>query len=86
MQTVLKAIEIAGSLDKNKLNEAMLKIDFVSATGRVKFDPATHICNGVTVLSQLSKTPEGKWKENIVWAPEGSGIPTQPLVFPKPWP
>jgi len=85
MQAAIKAIEIAGSLDKSKINDAMLKLDFESATGRVKFDPQTHVCKGVPTLGQIFKTPEGKWKINIVWAPEGSGIPTQPLLFPKPW-
>jgi branched-chain amino acid transport system substrate-binding protein len=86
MQAAIKAIEIAGSLDRSKINDAMLKLDFQSATGRVKFDPQTHVCKGTTTLGQVFKTPEGKWKINIVWAPKGSGIPTQPLVFPKPWP
>jgi branched-chain amino acid transport system substrate-binding protein len=86
MQAVLEAIKIAGSLDPKKLNDAMLKLDFLSAPGRVKFDPTTHICNGFTVCGQVVKTPEGKWQYKVVWAPEGSGIPTQPLRFPKRWP
>jgi branched-chain amino acid transport system substrate-binding protein len=85
MQAVIKAIEIAGSLDKSKINDAMLKLDFESATGRVKFDPETHICKGTVTLGQFLKTPEGKWTVNLVWAPEGSGIPTKPPVIPKPW-
>jgi branched-chain amino acid transport system substrate-binding protein len=85
LQTAIEAIKLAGSLDPEAINDAMLKLDFQSATGRVKFDPQKHSCKGTEVLGQIFKTPEGKWTVNIVWAPEDSGIPTKPPVIPKPW-
>ncbi|MEM2104026.1 MAG: ABC transporter substrate-binding protein [Candidatus Bathyarchaeia archaeon] len=85
VQVLIEAVKIAGSLDKKAINEAFPKVELTTPVGKVKFDPQTHTAAGVTTLGQISKTTDGKWQIKVVYAPEGTGITTEPLMFPKPW-
>lgn len=80
----LEAIKIAGTLDREAINEAFKKVDIEMPTGRIKFDPETHFCTPTSTIGQYVKTEDGKWDINIIWAPEGSGITPAPAIFPLP--
>lgn len=81
---VLEAAKIAGRLDGEAINNAMLQIDMELPAGPCKFDPKTHSCAGVATIGQFVITSEGKFDINIIWAPPNSRITPKPAIFPMP--
>ncbi|MEM2103899.1 MAG: ABC transporter substrate-binding protein [Candidatus Bathyarchaeia archaeon] len=80
---LLEAIKIAGSLDKDVINNAFPQVELDMPTGHVKFR-ADHTCATVSTLAQYIVTPQGKWDMKIVYVPPGTGIQTEPATFPIP--
>lgn len=82
-QVLIEAIRIAGAPDRDAINNAFPKVDIETPTGPVKFD-SRHYSMQIGTVGQFVMTSEGKWDINIIWAPEGSGIVTSPIIFPLP--
>jgi len=81
----IKAIEAAGKIDPIAINDEIGKLNFMSATGRVTFDPDTHTCSIQSpTLLQYFLTADGKIKAKIVASLPGSGIPVEPLQLLAP--
>lgn len=85
VQVLVDAIERAGSLDSQKVNEALAKTDLATIGHRVKFDD-NHFSRGPLVFGQWFKTdkPE-KWELKVIFS-KHDFVPTagEP-VFPKPY-
>jgi ABC-type branched-subunit amino acid transport system substrate-binding protein len=85
IQVLADAIERAGSLDSQKVNEALAKTDLATIGHRVKFDE-NHFSRGPLVFGQWFKsdTPE-KWQLKVIFS-KHDFIPTGgEAVFPKPY-
>ena len=85
MQVLADAVERAGSLDANKVNEALAKTDMSTITNRVKFDDQQFSQMPLT-YGQWTKTDKPqKWELSIVFS-KHSFIPAagKPL-FPVPY-
>lgn len=82
-QVIMEALRIAGTLDRDAINNAFAKVEIETPTGPVKFD-SRHYSMQIGTIGQFVMTPEGKWDINMVWAPEGSGVETSPMIFPLP--
>ncbi|MEM2261662.1 MAG: ABC transporter substrate-binding protein [Candidatus Bathyarchaeia archaeon] len=85
VQVILQAIEKAGVLDKEKINEAIAELESVTIIGPIKFIPEMHSSPCMVVMGQWQKTDKPwVWECPIIYSdfPE---IPTtaQP-IFPIP--
>lgn len=82
---MIEAIKIAGTLDREAINQAFAKVDVEMPVGHVKFD-ADHCCVTTSTIAQFVVTSEGKWDMRIVYALPGSGAESvvQPPIFPLP--
>ena len=84
-ETACRAIEIAGSLDPEKINQAFPNIDFMSIAGRVKIIPEYHSSPSLFHVAQWVKTNKPwVWEAEIVWCADPSIKPTHDIVFPLP--
>ncbi|MEM2385197.1 MAG: ABC transporter substrate-binding protein [Candidatus Bathyarchaeia archaeon] len=83
-ETVCRIIELAGSLDPEKINEAFYKVDVIAmAFGRVKFIPEWHYNPQPLYVGQWI-VEDGKLKMEIVWSPIPDVPPTREPIFPLP--
>ncbi len=74
-----KAIEAAGSLDKDKVRDALASLDFMSFYGRLKFNEQG--MNVYKPMAVMQNYPDGKLY--TVWPKEAA---TKPFIYPfKPW-
>ncbi|MEM2454856.1 MAG: ABC transporter substrate-binding protein [Candidatus Bathyarchaeia archaeon] len=74
----LEAVKIAGTLDRNAINNAFAKIDMETPVGRVKFRE-DHLCETSNTLAQFELAPEG-WTMRIVYVRPQLGVkPETPL-------
>ncbi|MEM2321034.1 MAG: ABC transporter substrate-binding protein [Candidatus Bathyarchaeia archaeon] len=81
----IEAVKIAGSLDRNEINEGFSKIDTEMPVGRVKFAPDKHLCPTISTIGQFYwDTSKGKWDVKIVWAPPGFPVPVSEATWPLP--
>ncbi|MEM2104823.1 MAG: ABC transporter substrate-binding protein [Candidatus Bathyarchaeia archaeon] len=81
----VEAVKIAGSLDRNEINEAFPKIDMEMPIGPVKFGPDKHLCPTVSTIGQFYwDTAKNKWDVKIVWAPAGFPVPVETATWPLP--
>jgi len=83
IQVMKRAVEIAGTLDKEAVNEAVGKVEMVAPVGPIKIDPQTRSAHGIVTYGQIVYK-DGKYDYNIIWAPPGSGIKVTEAIFPIP--
>jgi branched-chain amino acid transport system substrate-binding protein len=74
---LVKAIEIAQSLDQKAVREAMNKMDILTFFGRLKIDPTT----GKQIGHEMFATQWQGGKLKIIWPPE---VATSKPVYPIP--
>jgi ABC-type branched-subunit amino acid transport system substrate-binding protein len=78
----IKAVEAAGKIEAQAINDEIAKLDFMSCTGRVSFDQDNHACHIQSpALLQYKITAEGKIDSKIVITLPGSGVPENPLTL-----
>ncbi|MEM2104822.1 MAG: ABC transporter substrate-binding protein [Candidatus Bathyarchaeia archaeon] len=81
----IEAIKIAGSLDRNEINEGFSKLDIEMPVGHVKFGPDKHLCPTTSTIGQfIWDTAKNKWDVNIVWAPAGFPVEVSKAIWPLP--
>jgi branched-chain amino acid transport system substrate-binding protein len=85
IQVLVDAVERAGTLDAQKVNEALAKTDLATIAQRVKFDE-NHFNRGPLVFGQWFKndTPD-KWELKIIFSKHDFIPATTQPVFPKPY-
>ncbi|MBS7647772.1 ABC transporter substrate-binding protein [Candidatus Bathyarchaeota archaeon] len=84
-EVACRAIEMAGSLDPEKILDALSNIDVVAmAFGRVKFVKDFHFCPQVLYVGQWFVDEHGKLKMEIVYSPNPDLQPTREPLFPLP--
>jgi branched-chain amino acid transport system substrate-binding protein len=83
IQIIVDAITRAGTLDSEKVNEAIGQSTIVTPLGPVHFDTETHGSASPAVLAQWLKTEKG-WDMEIVYSDTPEIRPTMDLVFPLP--
>lgn len=76
IQIVANAIERAGSLDRDKIRDAIATTDMMTIAGPVKFDNTGQMINPTPVVIQWQKGVE-----ELVWP---DNLKTNPLVYPIP--
>jgi len=80
-----RTIELAGSLEPEKINNAFYEIDVITmAYGRRKFIPEWHCAPGLFYVAQWSLDEKGDLKMEIVWSPNPDVQPTREPIFPIP--
>jgi ABC-type branched-subunit amino acid transport system substrate-binding protein len=80
--TAVEALKIAGTLDREAINDAFAKVNVEMPTGRVKFRE-DHTCATTNTLAQFVMR-EGKWDMKIVYVLPETGIKTETPIFPMP--
>jgi len=83
IQIIVDAISRAGTLDPDKVNEAIGQSTIVTPLGPVHFDPETHACACDLVQGQWRKTEKG-WELAIVYSKNPEIKPTAEMEFPLP--
>jgi branched-chain amino acid transport system substrate-binding protein len=85
MQVLIDAIERAGTIDPEKVNDALAKTDLSTVGHRVKFDE-NHFSRGPLMFGQWFKTdkPE-KWELKVVFSKHNFAPATGEPIFPKPY-
>jgi len=84
-ETACRVIEIAESLDPEKINQAFPNVDFMSISGRVKIIPEYHCSPSPFYVIQWVKTNKPwVWEAEIVWCADPSIKPTHDIIFPLP--
>jgi ABC-type branched-subunit amino acid transport system substrate-binding protein len=85
VQVLIDAIQRAGSLDAEKVNEALSKTDLMTIAHRVKFDE-NHFSRGPLVFGQWFKTdtPQ-KWELRVVFSKHEFIPATAKPIFPIPY-
>jgi len=77
-ETLVAALEKAGTLDREKLLAAIKSLDIETISGRLKFDPTT----GQGTLNPFStQIQEGKFVSVTLWPPE---IASGKHIYPRP--
>ena len=85
VELLCRAIELAGSLEPEKINNAFYQIDVVTmGYGRMKFIPEWHCTPGLFYVAQWSLDEKGDLKMEIVWSPNPDVKPTHEPIFPLP--
>ncbi|MEM1589771.1 MAG: ABC transporter substrate-binding protein [Candidatus Bathyarchaeia archaeon] len=84
IEAICQAIELAGSLDPEKINDAIPKIDFITNMGRFKFIPEFHFAAMLLDVGQWLIDEQGNLKWELVWSADPNVKPTHELVFPLP--
>lgn len=80
-----RVIEQAGSLDPEKINQALSKLDVETmAFGRVTCITELHFNPFKTVVVQWVKTPEGKLSAEVTYSVHPEIPTTHELIFPLP--
>jgi branched-chain amino acid transport system substrate-binding protein len=81
---LLDAIERAGKLDVEAINEALGKTDMLTPVGRVTMNATTHTARTPSLMAQLQKV-EGKYDMVPIFVLDPAfGIHEQPAIFPLP--
>ncbi len=83
-QFLIKALEEAGSVDPEKINEAIEKVSTTTCVGKVDFDPETHTSPGPALIGQIQKTPKGELTLQIVWSSDPAVPTVEPILIPPP--
>jgi branched-chain amino acid transport system substrate-binding protein len=85
IQVLIDAIERAGTLDSEKVNNALAETDLYTICHRVKFDE-NHFSRGPLMFGQWYKTdkPE-KWELKVVFSKHDFAPATGEPIFPKPY-
>ncbi|MBN2402436.1 MAG: ABC transporter substrate-binding protein [Spirochaetes bacterium] len=85
IQVLIDAVERAGSVEGDKINEALAKTDLMTICHRVKFNE-NHFNRGPLVFGQWFKTdkPE-KWELKVIFSKHNFATATGKAVFPKPY-
>lgn len=80
-QVLLDAIKRAGTLDKEKVRDALAKTDMITVMGRVTFDMKEYVGRAFIVPATGQWQPGGKWE--VIWP---AGYSTGKLMYPAiPW-
>ena len=85
LEVALSALERAGSLDKNKIREALTQTDLATIVGKISFNDQNF---GKTPLvgGQWVKGKEWPWDLRITYNKENTFIPTTgEMIFPIPY-
>jgi hypothetical protein len=84
-ETACRIIELAGSLDTEKINQAFKEIDVVTmAFGRVKFIEEWHYCPQILYAGQWVPGEGGHLKMEVVYSVNPDLPPTHEPIFPLP--
>ncbi|MBS7647774.1 ABC transporter substrate-binding protein, partial [Candidatus Bathyarchaeota archaeon] len=84
-EVACRVVEIAGSLDPEKINQAFPQVDFMSIAGRVKIIAEFHSSPSLFHVVQWVKTNKPwVWEAEIVWCADPSITPTHEIIFPLP--
>jgi len=85
VQVLVDAIQRAGTLDAEKVNDALAQTDLATIGNRVKFDE-NHFSRGPLMFGQWFKTdkPE-KWELKVVFSKHDFVPATGEPTFPKPY-
>ncbi|MBS7604821.1 MAG: ABC transporter substrate-binding protein [Candidatus Bathyarchaeia archaeon] len=87
IETICAVIELAGSLEPEKINEAFSQVDIITmGRGRVKFIPEWHCSPGIFFVAQWTLDEKGNLKMEIVRSPDPDVKPTHEVIFPLPLP
>ena len=85
-QILFDAIERAGTLDKDKVNDALANTDLNTVCARVVFEKDTHFNSLPLAWAQWFKTDQPtKWNMEIVVSPHDFLPPTAQPLFPIPY-
>jgi branched-chain amino acid transport system substrate-binding protein len=86
IQVLIDAIERAGTLDADKVNEAAGETDLMTIYHRVKFDPETQFSRQPIVFGQWQKTDKPEvWKCEITFSKHDFLPETAEFLFPVPY-
>jgi ABC-type branched-subunit amino acid transport system substrate-binding protein len=83
-QFLIKVLEEAGSVDPEKINETIPKVEAMTCIGKVKYDPETHTSPGPALIGQIQKTPTGELTLQIVWSSDPAVPTVEPILIPPP--
>ena len=86
VQVLIDAIERAGSLDPDKINEAIGETNIATVYGPIVFDKENHFAGTVIALAQWQETDKPwVWEKPLVYALQDFQGPTAELLFPIPY-
>jgi branched-chain amino acid transport system substrate-binding protein len=85
IEVACKAIELAGSLETEKINEAMLGLDIITmGWGRIRFTRQDHNTGQLYYVAQWVVDEKGNLEEQLVYSPNPDVKPTREPIFPLP--